>query len=288
MTFKYHFLFIFCLLVAGVARSQEKLQDTKNYTSGEQFLAPLYGLKVTVPTSWTGFYPKESEIFMMANDSAQAVECMYFANQSDLKTIQANWKKGFLLAQGLTVELEGKISTEDDGLTFSKIALTNRPDVKGVVLAKCGTFGVCVTAMVYGPAPLMESYFANLAPVLTGIDFVKPTPSAELDRFDWQKELTGKYILAYQRDQSSKKESQVWLYLDGTFKSKISRTGMFKGSAGKYKGTKKGTYLIYNEDQGEPAKLVLLYKGLPEVVLPLTKKDDQYFINGQVFYFSQM
>lgn len=287
MTFKDLFIFMFCFLTAAVASGQERLQATKNYTSGEEFVAPLYGLQVTVPTSWTGFYPKGSEIFMMANDSAQAVECMYFANRSDLKSIQSNWKKGFPLASGLSVELTGKIVAQDD-MIFSKVALTNRPDVTGVVLAKCGDYGVCVTAMVYGPAPLMEGYFANLAPILTGIEFEKPTPRAELDRFDWQKELTGKYLLAYQRDQASKKESQVWLYLDGTFKSKISRTGMFKGSAGKYKGTKKGSYLIYNEDQEDPAKLVLLYKGLPEVELPLTREGDQYFINGQAFYFSQM
>ena len=37
-------------------------------------------------------------------------------------------------------------------------------------------------------------------------------------------------------------------------KSKISRTGMFKGQAGKYKGTKKGSYLLYNKIEDQPGQ----------------------------------
>lgn len=274
---------VFCLEFNGMA--QDRLKSGRPYAPGESFSAPLYGLNVTVPEAWNGYYPQDSEIFMMASDTSTSINCMYFANQTDLKKIASNWKKGFPLASGLSIELEGKIS-DTDGMLSANVVLTNRTDIKGKVLARCGEFGMCVSALVYGQATTMEFYLTKLEGILSGIEFVRPVPRSELDTFDWQKELTGKYLFAYQREQSSKKESQVWLYLDGTFKSKISRTGMFKGSAGKYKGTKKGSYLLYNEDKDQPAKLVLLYKGLPEVTLVLESRDNQYYINDQVFYYS--
>ena len=267
--------------------AQERLQTTKVYTHGDSFSAPAYGLNVTIPESWSGFYPHGSEIFKMTNDSLQAVQCMYFANQTNLKKIISNWKKGFALAQGLRLELEDEM-VKDEGIVVSRVGLTNRADVKGTVLAKCGSFGVCVTALVYGPAAPLEDYFSNLLPLLDAIEFVQPVPREELDQFDWQQELTGKYLLAYERNVASKKQSQVWLYLDGTFKSKISRTGLFKGAAGDYKGTKRGTYLIYNEDQDKPAKLVLLFNKLPEIELELVRKDEQVYINDQMVFYSEM
>lgn len=281
------FTALICSTMWNPLFSQERIKSAKVYTLGDSFSAPLYGLNVTIPESWSGFYPQDSEIFKMTNDSIQSIECMYFASQNSLGKIEAKWNKGFALAQGLTLKLEGEID-KTEGMIVSKVGLTNRADVKGVVLAKCGDFGVCVTALVYGPTKHMETYFTNLAPLLHAIQFVKPIPREELKYFDWQKELTGKYLIAYERDIASKKQSQVWLYLDGTFKSKISRTGLFKGSAGNYKGTKKGTYLIFNEENGQPAKLVLSFNKLPEVELPLVKKEKQFFINDQVFYYSEM
>lgn len=284
----------FCILVCllgGIVfhpnMAQERLKSAKIYSLGDSFSVPTYGLTVAVPLGWSGFYPQDSEIFKMANDSAQSIECMYFANKSTLSKVTSGWQKGFALAQGLSLELEGEMIQQDD-ITLSRVSLTNRKDVKGTVLARCGEYGVCVTALVYGPARLLEDYFTNLVPLLTAIEFSEPISKEKLDAFDWQKELTGKYLLAYERDVASKKQSQIWLYFDGTFKSKLSRTGLFKDSAGDYKGTKKGSYLIYNQDQGKPAKLVLLYNNLPEIELTLTRKDNQSLANDQVFYYSEM
>ncbi|WP_422361093.1 hypothetical protein [Reichenbachiella sp.] len=283
----YFFTILICSIMWNPVISQERVKAAKVYTLGDSFSAPLYGLNVTIPENWSGFYPQDSEIFKMTNDSIQSVECMYFASQNSLDKIVAKWNKGFGLAQGLSMELEGEM-VRREGLIISRVGLTNRNDVKGTVLAKCGDFGVCVTAMVYGPTKHLETYFTNLTPLLQAIEFVKPIPREELEYFDWQKELTGKYLLAYERDIASKKQGQIWLYLDGTFKSKVTRTGLFKGSAGDYKGTKKGTYLIFNEEDGKPAKLVLTFNKLPEVELPLLKKEKQFFINDQVFYYSEM
>ncbi|MEP3387953.1 MAG: hypothetical protein ABJO02_07190 [Reichenbachiella sp.] len=283
----YLFATLICFSLWNPLFSQERVRSAKVYTLGDSFSAPTYGLNVSIPESWSGFYPQDSEIFKMTNDSIQSIECMYFASENSLDKIEAGWNRGFALAQGLSMKLEGEMVRTED-MIVSRVGLTNRADVKGVVLAKCGDFGVCVSALVYGPTKQMKTYFTNLIPLLHSVEFVKPIPREELEYFDWQKELTGKYVMAYERDVASKKQSQIWLYLDGTFKSKISRTGLFKGSAGNYKGTKKGTYLIFNEDQGEPAKLVLSFSKLPEVELPLTKKDKQFYINDQVFYYSEM
>lgn len=280
-------LVLLIALIVKPAEAQERLKPAKIYSLGDAFTAPTYGLKVSVPLGWSGFYPQDSEIFKMTNDSTQNIQCMYFASENSLESIEKKWTKGFSLAQGLSIEQEGLTIKKDD-MILSKVGLTNRKDVQGVVLARCGGFGVCVTALVYGPAQLMSSYFMNLTPLLSAIEFVEPVSKEKLEAFDWQKELTGKYLLGYERDVASKKQSQFWLNIDGTFKSKLSRTGLFKDDAGQYKGTKRGSYLIYNADNGEPAKLVLIYNKLPEVILTLTRKDNQCFANDKPFYYSKM
>lgn len=267
------------------AMAQDRLQAARTYESGESITAPLLGLIFKVPMNWQGYYPNDSEIFMMSNDTAVDIRCMYFVNQSNLKKLATNWKKGFPLASGLSIELDGGIVKEND-IISANVKLTERNDVQGQVMAKCGEFGNCVTAMVYGQTSEFKKYISQLSPLISDIKFVKPIPRSRLDEFDWQKELTGKYLFAYEREQSSKKKSQIWLDLDGTFKSKISQTDMFKGTAGEYKGKKKGSYLIYNKKNEQPAKLVLLFSKLPDLILPLEKRDNQFFVNGQVFYFS--
>ncbi|MEP2023560.1 MAG: hypothetical protein ABJH98_15715 [Reichenbachiella sp.] len=284
MRLKYYFT-LFIYLNVSIVIAQDRLQGGKPYTAGESFLAPMVGMKVTLPENWKGYYPHNSEIFAMANDTSVDVRCMYFANQTNLKKLASNWKKGFPLAEGLSIKLGSRINNDGD-IMSAKVLIESNTNIEGQLLARCGAFGYCITAMVYGQVSEMKNYQDKLNPIVSQIEFVKPIPRSELEVFDWQKELTGKYLFAYDRAQSSKKESQVWLNLDGTFKSKMKGTGIFKNEAGKYKGTKKGSYLIYNEKNGEPAKLVLLFTKLPEVTLQLEKKEDQFYINNQVFYFS--
>jgi hypothetical protein len=265
--------------------AQERLEATKIYKSGESFLAPLVGIKMTIPEHWIGYLPQDNEIFLMNCDSAMDANAMFFSGISTLKKIKSNWKKGFPLAPGLSIVTKGKIENID-GVLSAEIEVTNNASSRGFVMAKCGDFGYCISVMMYTPSQFYPPFIGKLNPLVDNITFVKPTPKSELEVFDWQKEMTGKYIFSSIGDMDSKKESKVWLYLDGTFKSKIKRTGLFKGTAGNYKGTKRGTYLIYNKKGKEPAKLVLFYKKMDEVTLPLEKKENQLYINNQVFYIS--
>ncbi|WP_456460147.1 hypothetical protein [Reichenbachiella sp.] len=284
MGLRNYFIVIF-LVSFSFSQAQDRLVGGRPYMEGESFLAPMVGMKMTIPEDWKGFYPHNSEIFSMANDTSVDVRCMYFANQTSLKKLASNWKKGFPLAQGLSIELDGSISKNGDIIT-AKINVPGNDLVEGILLARCGPYGYCLTAMVFGQKVEMTNYQDKLAPVISQVEFVEPIPRSELEIFDWQKELIGKYLFAYDRGKASKKEGQIWLDLDGTFKSKMKSSGMFKEQTGKYKGTKRGTYLIYNEKNGESAKLVLLFSKLPELTLSLEKKEDQFYINGQEFYFS--
>lgn len=280
-----YYLAIFLSLIINSSLAQDRLEGGRVYQAGESFVAPIVGIKVSVPEHWKGYYPHQSEIFAMANDSSIDVRCMYFANKATLKKLASNWKKGFPLAEGLSIQLNGRISQVEDVMT-AQLMVESNPSLEGQVLAKCGPFGYCITAMVYGQVSEIKHYRDRLLPIISEIEFVKPVPRSIADAFDWQKELTGKYLFAYDRAKASKKEGQIWLNLDGTFKSKMKSTGMFKDQTGKYRGTKKGSYLLYNEKNGEPAKLVLLFPKLPEVTLQLEKKGDQFYINSQEFYYS--
>jgi len=282
------FLLLLLLSVAGFGSlAQDRVEVSKYYKSGESLLAPTYGIEMTIPANWIGYLPRDTEIFMMNSDSSVDARCLYFASQSDLDKIKSNWKKGFPLAPGLKIVTDGRVRTEN-GVLSAAIEGTNNASSKGFVFAKCGDYDYCVTVMMYTGARFIDHYRDKLDALIDNVTFVKPTPAAILDFFNWQKELTGKFIFSYERNVESKKKTEIWLYLDGTFKSKVKGTGLFKSTVGNYKGNKRGTYQVYNEKDGQSAKLVLFFDRLAEVTLPLDKDDLHLYINGQLFFTSQM
>jgi hypothetical protein len=103
--------------------------------------------------------------------------------------------------------------------------------------------------------------------------------------FDWQEFLGGKYMASYERLQGSKKNSEVWLCSDGTFKSKLKRKGVFAGTASEYMGNKKGTWRA--GEVGSNSTLTLEFKNLPPVTLDIYIEEEKIFVNGTRFFFMQ-
>ena len=79
--------------------------------------------------------------------------------------------------------------------------------------------------------------------------------------FDWKKFLSGKILLAMGYEQNSKQIDEVDLCADGTFHSKITRTGIFKDQAKNYSGKNEGTWDV--QSNGERATITLTFKKLP-------------------------
>ncbi|UXP33443.1 hypothetical protein N6H18_05690 [Reichenbachiella agarivorans] len=277
---------LFLITIFFQTQAQEIIQPSKNYKGGEMIFAPSYGLKLEIPSHWNGYLSRGTEIFTVSNDTTLEATALYFVNETSLPSIQSNWEKGFELATELSIELLDTV-TEKDGVLSAPIHTTGSNPYKGYLLAKCGEYNYCVTVLMYTPHKFYPPYEGKLKPLIDQLSFYKPRP--QTNDFDWKKALTNKMIFNSARGENgSKEENRIWLYYDGTFKSKTQRTGVFRGQAGKYHGTKKGSYIIQNAKNENPATLELQFKKQPSLTLTLTIKDNQYYLNSDVIYFSEI
>ena len=79
-----------------------------------------------------------------------------------------------------------------------------------------------------------------------------------------------------------KKEDEVDLCSDGTFESRITRTGIFKGQAKKYQGKKSGKWEV--QSNGEKAMLKFTFEKLDPVEIELVAKDEEIYIRGARYF----
>ncbi|WP_143520122.1 hypothetical protein [Reichenbachiella sp. 5M10] len=266
---------------------QEIVQAYKVYKEGEIILAPTYGLQLEVPQDWQGYLSRGSGIFTLSCDTTQEATTLYFVSENSLNHIQESWKKGIELAPELDITLSEEPSIHE-GIMTARVHLSSNQLYQGHLAATCGDYGYCVTALLYTPSPFYSYYQDQKGAMLSHLSFSKPRTINPNETLDWKKQLTGTMLFTYQRENVSKKENRIWLYYDGRFKSKVQRTGIFKGMAGKYHGTKKGTYRINNAEKGQKATLILTFDKLPALTLPLEIRNEQYYINNQLIYLAKL
>ncbi|MBU2914731.1 hypothetical protein [Reichenbachiella agariperforans] len=266
---------------------QEIVQPTKSYKGGEIILAPHYGLQLEIPSHWTGYLSRGTGIFTLYSDSTNEATALYFVNETSLDKIKNNWKSGFELAPQLDIQLRAKPTMTED-LLIAPVQTNTNNMYKGYLIAKCGPYGYCVTVLMYTPQQYISEFENKIEPLLNQVSFTKPRVTDANQTFDWRKNLTGKMIFTFEREESSSQENKIWLYYDGSFKSKTKRTGIFIGSAGKYHGTKKGNYTIINAEGDKPATLQLDFYKQPALTLPLHIVNNQYYINDHLVYFMEL
>lgn len=274
---------IFAVLSSDVI-AQQMLEPSKIYKAQEKVLVPEHGLVMSIPAHWNGYLARGTGIFRMDSDTTDA-SVLYFVHQQSETQIRNNWSDGFELASGLEVKLSDSISTTPKGM-FAKVQSTGSNKAKGYLLAKCGDFGYCITALMFTSANNFKPFEGSQFGFLDALTFRQPVERKEV--FDWRKNLTGKMLFTYERHGSSSLEDKIWLDYDGSFKSKSKRTGVFKGSAGKYHGSKKGVYTIKNETNDSPAQLILDFDKLPPITFELTVRDHKYYMNQRIFFYSQL
>lgn len=277
----------FVLFSVLVSNAQETIRAGKTYKEGAYLAAPKSGIMFTVPDNWSGYVLLNSDLLTIYLDSLQGVQAMYFSRQSTLKKVLKNWEKGAEISPGVRLEISDKPSFAQ-GVLYAPVHLTNKSQSRGFIFSKCGQFGNCATVLVSFPAKYFNTLNGKVGSLITNINFVKPYYPDPDEFVNWKKLLTGRYLFNYEELEGSKNDTKIWLYYNGGFKSKVKQTGAFKGKAGKYHGTQKGTYWINNDEDGSGAFLTLYFKKLPELKLELTRDDQHYYLNGNKFYFQKI
>ncbi|MGL1885828.1 MAG: hypothetical protein OCD76_04880 [Reichenbachiella sp.] len=281
-------IFLFLLSsTCTLSIAQEVAKPSKVYKGGDIISFPTYGLVLTMPQNWKGYVTRGSGTFTMSNDTTVQATALIFVNDGDLEKTKADWLKGFELSPTLTI-VTSQDPTIQNGVLSAPIEVDGNKMNKGYMMKSCGEHGYCVSVMFSVPSRYLPMFEGKLMPLIKAITYSKPEAYDPNSDFNWRKLLTGSLIFNSEREVKSQKENKIWLNYDGSFKSKTKRTGIFKGSAGKYHGTKKGYYTINNAKDGALANLELEFSKLPKLTLPLEVEDYKYYINGQIFYFSKL
>ena len=271
---------IFCFLLLSFAltvSSQDRVQAARDYKPGDEFFAPVNGIKFKMPEGWTGYIPMGTDVLSMRLDSARELDIMVRAYEDGLDNIKARWERGSELARGIFAKPVGEFEVTDERIMGS-FSFSNDKSRMGHALAICGPYGKCASMVVLVPTYLHEKYKDLLTGVADNLSFVEPTLQDLNADYDWSTELRGKYLVLYEGTNTSLKANHIWLCPDGTFRSEAERRGEMKGQAGPYGGKQKGTYRLMGV--GPQGRLILEFKKADNLDITLMLKDEMVYLNG--------
>ena len=258
-------------------QAQERVKPSKGYLAGDTILSPLYGIKMVLPDHWNGFLARGTEVFTLSSDTTGETSIMIFPSEESLKTIETRWNGHVELSPGIDI-----IPTEPpkikDGKLQTEFSFSGNENRMGYSIAQCSDYGFCYTAFLIVNKTSGPNYKNTLDKLSKYISFFEPTITDYYGDFDWAQELKGKYLITYERSSGGTKQNHIWLCEDGSFESKLTRKGSFKGSTGDYKGKLKGTYTI--EGIGATGKILLNFEKQSPLELPLEVNDEVVFVNG--------
>jgi len=260
-----------------------RIKPAEMYQAGDTVRSPRLGIQTRIPEGWAGVLPRDTEVFLMMPQDNTIGEIFVVVNEKmDLQGQMKRWQAGMELSDGLILAPDGEITKRGpDVITAIGKAVgasANNSQTKVYVEAKCSPYGFCIVFLSTSDASTFEKVKKTVQTIVDNTIFEKPSNESPYKNFDWKKFLSGKILLAMGYEANSKKIDEVDLCADGTFKSKITRTGTFKGQAKGYEGKKQGTWDV--KSNGEKATITLTFSKLPPVDVELVAKDEEIYING--------
>jgi hypothetical protein len=269
---------------------KKRLQPGKLYEHGEKIYAPRFGFESVIPEGWEGTLPRESEIFLLMPDTITiGGEIFTFASEAtDLKSIRDNWLKGAKLSENMLIKAKGEPVINGDMISAEVVPAGEAVNTgnKGYVVARCGSFGHCITCLAIGPTQFFDQFKTAVTNFMSSASFSEPSNVSIYVDFDWKEFLKGKMLITLMgmetESQSGTKENVVHLCADGTFTAEFRKKGIVKDYNPQYKGRQSGTWSA--EGIGEQGKLKLTFKKLPEVNVDLTIKDEKITVNGERYF----
>ncbi len=258
--------------------AQQVIAPGQMYSSGEEIYTPTLGFKATIPTHWSGLLPEGSTLFLLANTQGYDGEIFLFGDTTDFTAMRAAWLQGLALDANRTLKSDGNIN-ENENLLTTKVILTGTSQTgkQGFMVGRCGPYGRCVGALLIGSTRYFDEMKNDLMQFVQQLTFVEPVMVQPYAGFDWYQFLSNKKAVHYDNRRGTKLVNEVWFCEDGSFKSKLKRTGVVKGDIGKYKGTHRGTWKTTSF--GPTGTLILSFENLPPVEVELLIKDEEVYFN---------
>ena len=279
-------IFLFILGFQSGTYSQERLKAGRIYQPGEKINAPMVGLTSVIPEGWAGYLPQDTEVFLLANINSPDGSIYAFAFEETMDDIKArlNLNIKFEVENGIELARRGDPFMRGDVLAVELIVKNNTKNLLGYAEAKCADYGYCIEYLLIVPEDIYEESKQSLISFMDNSQLRKPTLESMYANFNWLEKLKNKYLATYISNPYIKKNNQVWLCSDGTFKSKIQQKG-FGELSKSYKGNKSGTWVA--KGIGPKGELILNFKKADPITVALELKDDKLYVNGNRFYFME-
>ncbi len=274
------FLSLLLIFYSILSFGQKTIAPGEVYNPGEEIYTPTLGFKAVIPHGWMGLLPQNSSIFLLSSIKGLDGSIYLLGDTTNFETMKTGWVQGLELDEGKILKSDGDFVMKDDLLTSRVILTGTDANInKGFIAARCGEYGRCVSALLICEEKYLEDMKKSVSEFLESVEFVSPIIKNEYGGFDWKLFLGNKKFIHYGNAMGSKSENEVWLCEDGSFMSKLKRTGVVKGDIGKYKGKHKGTWAT--SSFGATGSLTLKFDKLPPVEVDLLIKDEQIFMNGK-------
>jgi hypothetical protein len=276
------FLFTVLTFYSASLQAQNDSRPTLRFASGD-VVTGATGVSGTIPDNWSGILPRGTELFLLVpNDGSNGEIYISVKKSIPLEQRKANWLAGLDLDNGNILKSDGNIFTRDGGGLATNLVLAQKTsDRQGYIELNCGG-EYCLTATLLASPTDFEKLKKVLFSFLDTVKWGEPGDFKPYTDFDWHEFLSGKHILNKDYIQKGKSQNDLWLCPDGTFTSKLKRTGLAKKQAKEYKGTNKGTW--ETTSVGPTGTLILKYKKLPVLEIALEIRDEQIYLNDKRHY----
>jgi hypothetical protein len=263
-----------------------RLRPGTMYHPGDSVRSPRLGLSARIPEGWDGVLPRDTEVFLLMPNTNIVGEMFIVVNEKlDLAGQRKRWESGSELSPGLKLQIDGGITVRDGDILSAngKVVGAQANAQNRVYLeSKCSPYGFCVVAIALADNTSLERVKQGLQALMSSASFKKPSTESPYKNFDWKPFLSGKILLGINYEQGGKKEDEVDLCADGTFESRITRTGIFKGQAKKYQGKKEGKWDV--KSNGDKATLTFTFEKLDPVEIELVAKDEEIYVRGARYF----
>lgn len=272
------FTLILFMLGLPMVYSQARLKPTQRYSSGETVYGARAGVKTIIPQGWLGMLPRDTELFLlMPLDGSNGEIYVTVSGNLSIEDRKANWLSGLDLGNGNVLRSDGNFTDRNGNLSsFLKLDQKTSTD-RGYIETVCGPYGVCLTVMLFGGEAGFDKVQQAVYSFIDNIQWQEPSDKDDYADFDWNEFLSGKHLLNYDYVPNAKAENDIWLCSDGSFTTKLKRSGLLKDQAKQYKGTKSGTW--ETSSVGASGVLILNYKKLDPLKVSLKIEGEQIYLN---------
>lgn len=274
-------LFLLWITAYVEITAQERLRPGVVYQPGQKIMAPRIGLTAVIPQGWAAVLPQDTELLLLMNQDNPDGSIFAVANELTMDELKSRLDINLDVGGNIQLARKGELFFRGDivGTELEVLGSTNTKT--GYLEAKCSEFGWCVTYMLICSPAYYDSFKQGLTDFMNTTVFSEPSIGSIYDQFDWTAFLSAKYLATYVNNPYVKKNNQLWLCPDGTFKSKIQERGL--GDLPKeYKGNKSGTYQV--SGKGPEGELILQFKKGSPVTVKAVIRDDKIYLNGDRFY----